>query len=102
MPSCKVDIKMSYPTFADNKYTDMRDSLVKSIALRIYSAPLDDFFKRGVKAHLEKQVEEQVEDYKLDLEQAKSSTLMSAPIAFSAVSLNTATALLIPIMAFCL
>ena len=71
MPSCKVDIKMSYPTFSDNNYSEIRDSLVKSIAQRIYPAPLEDFSKEGVKAHLEKYVEEQVGDYKLDLEQAK-------------------------------
>ena len=71
MPSCKVDIKMSYPIFLDNNYTEIQDSLVKSIAQRIYPVPLDDFSKEGVKAHLEKYVEEQVEDYKLDLEQAK-------------------------------
>ena len=70
-PSCKVDIKMSYPIFLDNNYTEIQDSLVKSIAQRIYPVPLDDFSKEGVKAHLEKYVEEQVEDYKLDLEQAK-------------------------------
>ncbi len=71
MPSCKVDIKMSYPTFSDNNYTEIRDSLVKSIAQRIYPAPLEDFSKEGVKAHLEKYVAEQVGDYMLDLEQAK-------------------------------
>lgn len=71
MPSCKVDIKMSYPTFSDNNYTEIQDSLVKSIAQRIYPALLEDFSKEGVKAHLEKYVEEQVGDYKLDLEQAK-------------------------------
>ncbi|CQB88643.1 Protein of uncharacterised function (DUF3298) [Chlamydia trachomatis] len=71
MPSCKVDIKMVYPTITDKAYTDLRDSLVKSICQRIYMAPLDDYSKEGVKAYLENYVKEQVGDYKLDLEQAK-------------------------------
>lgn len=71
MPACRVEIRMSYPTITDKAYTELRDSLVKYICQRIYSAPITDYSKEGVKAHLEKLVEEQIGDYKLDLEQAK-------------------------------
>lgn len=70
-PSCKVSVSVMYPLLADGQPSEVRDSLVKSLSQRLYQSPSQDFSKEGVKASLEEYVEKQIEDYKLDIEQAK-------------------------------
>lgn len=72
MPSCHMSVKLLYPSITGSNHTEVRDSLVKNITQWFFQVPLSDYSKEGVRSQLEGYVERQLEDYKLDIDQAKT------------------------------
>lgn len=72
MPNCWVHLELLYPQIDDAKYFALRDSLVKTLAQKVSLKPIDSYSKESFNALANGYIQEQVEDYMLDIEHAYS------------------------------
>lgn len=71
IPSIDIHLEMLYPVIEDDKYFDVRDSLLYVLSQRISTDSLNHTSKDGVRDYLTQFAEEQLHDYMLDTEQAR-------------------------------
>lgn len=70
MPNCWVHLEILYPTISDIKYVDLRDSIAKILIQRVTLKPISEYTKEAFQQVADDYVEEQLQDYKLDIQQA--------------------------------